>query len=102
LTPELEKNCKVLESRYADCSQGKVKPCQVEISYMMPMAPTPTLPQMVCVLADGSGKDEVRAMRRLLRELDVADDGTTSKAMQTRAQFREAYGLEPGPLQLTS
>jgi hypothetical protein len=54
------------------------------------------------VLTDGSRKEELRAMKRLLRELDVADDGTTSKILQTRDQFRDAYGLEPGPLQLTS
>jgi len=52
--------------------------------------------------AGGVGNEEVKAMYRLLRELDVADDETASKTMQTRDCYRETYGLEPGPLQLTS
>ncbi len=45
---------------------------------------------------------ELKAMKTLLHRLDVADDKTASKVMQTRDTYREAYGLEPGALQLTS
>ena len=55
-----------------------------------------------CGVAEGIGEEQVKAIKRLLQTLDVADDGTISKKLQTRDWYREAYGLEPDPFQLTS
>ena len=46
------------------------------------------------VVAVGLDEEQGKAIKRLLQTLDVADDGTIGKRLQTRDWYREAYGLE--------
>ena len=39
-------------------------------------------------------------VRKLLEEMDVADDITRPKACHTHGKFRQCFGLEPRPGQL--